>query len=907
MRIHYLAPLALLVGLLLAPVAMIGGERAMDQTREELSNQAYGLVVTSPKDVGGVVGVSLDDRLLGLRVAEGPYLYRAERQSGQGTRVYHQLGRSSLSVKGAPLTIRGDLAGLTLEHTFVLPPGKAIMEERIVLRNQTQSPIALSDFEAGFQRQVAGRDGEIMPELKEDRWVAVPMRARATDAKGHVNDFSIADLLAKPGFEPRVNKDQQYSQVPSRHRHSEGWAWSHGGETLGILSFNQEHMVFSVVSVEKGTEEAALRFGGACMISGEPAALTRIGPGQTVDLGVIRYQSVKGGYPEAAHAYRALLNEKGCRFLMNYNPPVHWEQLYDMPEAWTDRPHRYTQAILEQEAAKGRAYSCEALYLDPGWDSDFGTFLWGEKWLGPRKEFIREMQSKYGLEVSLHCPLATWMSHQYSWGLGAVKTWPQAATRLAPELPDDKVSLLQVPALRQGRRNLALLPKARASASSVFAKGAMTIHQVSHLNDGWYGNRASWIAEQMPAWVEIDLGGDYEISEVRVGNDHAGEYADCAVTELRILLATDYAPDSNAGSWREVARSTGEPLQTERNFSFAPAAARWVRVDLLKGGPDQPRLDEIEIYEAKPLAAGETDSFLKRARRGPKPSDAGGLSGPLLCLGSRQYRQEAEKRLLANCADGVVFLMFDGNWWNGGCVDTNHGHPVPYRLEDHIRANLDLAQRVHKAYPKVLIEMHDAIAGGSPARVTPVYYKYGLPGSYDENWGFELMWDPLSDLREARGRSLYYYNLGCNVPIYLHIDLRKDNTNCVVLWWFASTCRHLGIGGTSPDPKVVEAQKEAMKRYRSLDRFFKRGEFYGINEEIHLHVMPSENAFTVNIFNLGGEKKTVGGSIDLKTLGLDPAIQYVSADGLGKVENGRYEVHIELPPWGAKVGAFRPQ
>ena len=39
--------------------------------------------------------------------------------------------------------------------------------------------------------------------------------------------------------------------------------------------------------------------------------------------------------------------------------------------------------------------------------------------------------------------------------------------------------------------------------------------------------------------------------------------------------------------------------------------------------------------------------------------------------------------------------------------------------EDHIRANLELARRVHAKYPKVLIEMHDMIAGGAPVRPTP--------------------------------------------------------------------------------------------------------------------------------------------------------------------------------------------
>ena len=79
--------------------------------------------------------------------------------------------------------------------------------------------------------------------------------------------------------------------------------------------------------------------------------------------------------------------------------------------------------------------------------------------------------------------------------------------------------------------------------------------------------------------------------------------------------------------------------------------------------------------------------------------------------------------------------MYDGNFWNGGCLNSDHGHPVPYTFEDHIRANVDLAARIHAKYPRVLIEMHDMIAGGSPIRHTPLYYTYGLPGSWDENWG----------------------------------------------------------------------------------------------------------------------------------------------------------------------------
>ena len=246
-----------------------------------------------------------------------------------------------------------------------------------------------------------------------------------------------------------------------------------------------------------------LRFGGFCYlpIEAQPSALTRIAPGQKVDLGVMRDQSIDGGYNQAAYAYRKMLDEQGCRFPASYNPPVHWEQLYDMSGAWNNRIENYTRACLEREAAKGVQYSCEALYLDPGWDTTFGSFLWGDKWLGPRKVFIAEMQSKYGLKVSLHTPLPPWSTTLGSeMGPTCVPEWPAECLRT----PSAVGAAEQVPVVRDGHRNLALLPKAKAHASSSL-KG-YSIHRIEHVNDGCYGNQASWICGHSTGWVDIDLG-----------------------------------------------------------------------------------------------------------------------------------------------------------------------------------------------------------------------------------------------------------------------------------------------------------------------------------------------------------------------------------------------------------------
>jgi hypothetical protein len=679
---------------------------------------------------GGTAGtaasvvVRLRDAGTGAVLADGPYVYRAARLEDRGTLVAEDLRDAMFRDAADAIEIHGTLAGLSVMHAFSLPAGEAYLEERLTLTNGGRETARLSALETGMTRSVASHVGAVDPALADDRVTAIPFVHRPDDPEGASHEFRVADLLDRPGREPRVNDDPltwpQHGYVTARARASEGWAWTHAGRTLGAFKFNQEGMEFGLVAAEVGQRGVSIRFGGAGMHAGDPSALTAITPGASAALGVTRYVMVDGAAPEACLALRRFLDGQGCRFPADFDPPVHWNELYDNrdwnlgtpgrpPGRRDTRPTCYTREQMLEEARKAVAYGCEALYLDPGWDTEFGTFTWGERWMGPRKAFVDEVRSRFDLGVSLHCPLATWMSVDGR----AVADWPAAALRRRED----------------------------------------------------------------------------------------GSVVDGAV-----------------------------------------------------------------------------------------------------CIGSRQYLDEAERRMLASCADGVGYLMFDGNWWNGGCWDKNHGHPVPFTMEDQVRACLHLAQRVHARYPKVLIEMHDPIVGGTVPRYTPVYYTYGLPGSWDDNWGFELMWQPMEDIRAGRARSLYWYALGCNVPVYLHVDLRDDNEHCLVLWWYASTCRHLGIGGTHPVPAVAAAQVQAMKRYRDLARFYKRGEFFGMGEEIHVHALAGENAFVVNLFNLSSEERIIQGGINVASMGLDPHRWYVAPKGGGfDASRGLFRIGRRMPPWSAVV------
>jgi hypothetical protein len=96
-----------------------------------------------------------------------------------------------------------------------------------------------------------------------------------------------------------------------------------------------------------------------------------------------------------------------------------------------------------------------------------------------------------------------------------------------------------------------------------------------------------------------------------------------------------------------------------------------------------------------------------------------------------------------------------------------------------------------------------------------------------------------------------------------------------------------------------------MRRYRQLESFYKRGEFYGLNEEIHLHVLPKESAFVVNVFNLSDETRVVSGTCSLARLGLDPKKPYRTTIDWATVKNGQFQVSRPMPPWSAQVAEVR--
>ncbi len=664
----------------------------------------------------------------GLLLADGAYSYSfgeptfervGVEQEGK-TRVVRLAGRVSGSIQ--------------VEQEFRIPADSPWMQEQLRLTNRASHAISLPNARCGFVLPVKLQDGQATGPLGSYQFTAVPFRREPSGNRSQYADYTIGDVLTK------LRRSNLRADNPLRRRGeivnsgawttgliqqdypqyaSEGWLLRGKNDGFLISKYSQLGMEFAVLDhllLEDGM--LGLRWGGLAIFEGDPEAGARLAPGASHQFGATRITAYQGGLEDGFYAFRSEMDARGQGCPKGFDPPAHWNEIYDNKLWWLpdngqdnaeNRTKYYRLEDMKEEAAKAHAIGCEALYLDPGWDTSFASKIWDTKRLGDLRNFVKMLREQYDLSLSLHTPLSGWCN----------------------------------------------------------------------------------------------------------------------------------------------------PTSYDRS------------IDRL--GPDGQRIEKS------------------------------------LCGASQQYVEESAKRFLALAAGGTAYFMFDGTRFNGECWDPGHGHAVPSTREEHVQATNLLARLIHEKYPNVLIEMHDQILGGTTLRYVPVYYGYGMPPpgvggpqvpGFDCVWAFELMWDPMKDLVGGQSIALYYYNLAYSLPLYIHIDLRKDNQHALMLWWNISTCRYLGLGGTHEDPATRKKQKDAMTAYRRLKKFFASGRFYGIDEQTHVHVHPEEPGAVINCFNLeeGAVSRTI--EFDPKRFGLDADKTYQVQGATVKRDQSRYVMTVRIPGYG---------
>ncbi|MBC7327049.1 hypothetical protein H5T87_02910 [bacterium] len=648
------------------------------------------------KTKGGFGPYFLLDKRSGRLFADSPYIYFLNKDIQDVPKF------KDFKVEKERFYLLGELGDVEILQEFFIPDDKPYFEERIRLRNKGDKTIPTENIFLGLCKKLNIKNGVLEEGWSGWRAVSVPYRRPLLGRVGEYDDYPFEELFWRKGHYCPSFPQKVYTEELG----AEGWILTDGKHSLLVAKHNNDGMEYSTLRILKGENGFYLCFAGGGVWHGDPEAATSLEPGETLWLGTTRIVFLQGGWQEGYYAFREFMEENGHIIPKNYNPPIHWNELYDNPLWWNpdtpeNRKKYYSLPQILEEAEKAKEIGCEALYLDPGWDTSFASSIWAEDRLLKVEEFVKLMKEKYGLSVALHTPLAGWS-------------------------------------------------------------------------------------------------------------------------------------DINA-----------YPVECRRK-------------------------------------------------------DAQGNVLPALCGGSELYIRTKAERLIRLAQAGVVFFMFDGSAFTGDCYDESHGHPIPYTREAHCRAILKLAQLIHSKFPDVLIELHDPIIAGVPERYAPTYYLHGLPGSFDEVWAFEYMWSPLEDLLSGRAISLYYYNLAYSLPLYIHIDLRKDNEHCLEFWWYASTCRHLGIGGKHPNERIWQAHKLAMKEYKRLKPFYTIGRFYGLDETVHIHSLKNRGA-VINVFNLQDKPARKHISFKLDEIGLESNAEYEVKGVEWQRQGGEINLYLDLPPFGTAL------
>jgi len=301
----------------------------------------------------------------------------------------------------------------------------------------------------------------------------------------------------------------------------------------------------------------------------------------------------------------------------------------------------------------------------------------------------------------------------------------------------------------------------------------------------------------------------------------------------------------------------------------------------------------------------EPDEFYLRTKKGVKAVADPYINLYCVCA-NEHWVKEKTRRILELANEGIDFFMFDFTDLSMfmaddlGCFSRDHGHEIPMQRQTHAENIFKVIQNVKKIYPHILIEAHDR--GVKPRH--PLYFQHNLPHSFDENWGFECMWNPMQDLLSGRSTQLFEYNLAYSIPLYLHINENSDNENMLSFWWYASLARHLGVGGLKDRDSVKYiALKQAIALYKQIKPILTRGMFYGISNVVHLHVAEDNSSGVITAYNLTSRKKKVIIQLDLTKYSLQVnnreiynGLNEKLSSSLITESKSMIEFEIEIPP-----------
>ncbi|MBN2150263.1 MAG: hypothetical protein JW839_02335, partial [Candidatus Lokiarchaeota archaeon] len=362
---------------------------------------------------------------------------------------------------GTMIEISRDEGGIAMQWTLE-QPGLAVriewkprgtpdhIDELVTITNTGAAPVVLDKVDIGLEMALPGEGWALK---------AIPFTVQAN---GQEYDLSMAMLRAGKVKSPGYQTDCPYWPEPcdEGELRSEAWLLHTRDRGLLVVKYNPRDIEFSMVRPTEGR----LRVGGASFsLYHEPAAARRLEAGKGYTFGITRYVPVRSEHPviAACQAFYSFLESMGHGVPADYDPPVNWNELYDVGWYHSDPAKlatHYTRDALLAEAEKAAACHAEALYLDPGWEVFEGSTTWDEARLGPPRALVEDVEAK-GLKLAFRTILRDykgWIPER--WLVEHEQGDLRPGTSLARALPAFREGCFVDPAFREEKMRRVLGP-----------------------------------------------------------------------------------------------------------------------------------------------------------------------------------------------------------------------------------------------------------------------------------------------------------------------------------------------------------------------------------------------------------------------------------------------------------------
>jgi hypothetical protein len=124
--------------------------------------------------------------------------------------------------------------------------------------------------------------------------------------------------------------------------------------------------------------------------------------------------------------------------------------------------------------------------------------------------------------------------------------------------------------------------------------GVPLIHNAAYLNDGYYGNGASWISDNSNSWVILDLGSSHLINSVSFGRDRLGYFDDRDPGQYTISVSMSQSSGYTTVADSSLLSFSGNITGNDTILTtFNAVNARYIKMTFVNSGV---AIDEVGVY-----------------------------------------------------------------------------------------------------------------------------------------------------------------------------------------------------------------------------------------------------------------------------------------------------------------------